>query len=814
MKKKNLHLWIWAALICGLSLAVTSCKDDDKNEPSAEEKAEQAKEQADIFWGVMDELAGIDAITDDYQNKTFEPIIGTASQDNPQHRIVATNDMNTAANRFNWLIGEEKVDENTAEYTWQNDAVGTLIYRKSTDGKSWATVDVSIKQMPRLERIIYMKPSQGSDNKAFEGTAYYRFGDIVKKKNKDGKDEYWICVRPCFGPEEKEKSHWISIDRLPSNNIWSYTGSNGIDYALPTGLGDNDEHAQNFAEMLYAICFPNQWEDNIINNPKVSVLKKGVPMFGDFNKTNLKYHRKYFWKRVQEAWGNNGILMEKVFGLSDPVTLLSRMLSGDGLYLLTKGYSWITKGPFATNSPTLYRYHFTNGTGVESNMHHGGKKEKVTKEVIKSEIPLNVKDYTPFGWINNPFFGTDTRHYVVRFASGAQLASDRSENPKEKLNGVEDVYNYNKYYNIDVNENPAPETFDESGNSSSSQQTGFKDRAYYTVGDIVKDENDNLWVCVQPSAHHNADLFKEQPYSYFVSFDLMALGGAQLVFLPTSKELTAQILFSLEVLFHNYQKHVNNPISEYHKRVQHINEKLQLKLGDLIAVRDTLHKYSNTEQAAYVECSFVSAIYREGNELRVLRLIGDYTVEQANGVRDWSWKFYTNYSNSNTPMRFEDLGDPDMISSYNKDKWVTLPWHDIYTKSRTTDNTGPRTATMPVQEDDRYAFYLVSGRNDQYKDIFPANLTMPTNMYREPLIAFAVHRVWDAGVKSTRFEDSNETFTEYSMMKDTNPSFAEDETGATSLISDVYIKYCLDDIFLNGEKWQFRMDNTTPFTKD
>ena len=32
MKKNVFNLWFLAALVCGMSLSVTSCKDDDKND--------------------------------------------------------------------------------------------------------------------------------------------------------------------------------------------------------------------------------------------------------------------------------------------------------------------------------------------------------------------------------------------------------------------------------------------------------------------------------------------------------------------------------------------------------------------------------------------------------------------------------------------------------------------------------------------------------------------------------------------------------------------------------------------------------------
>ena len=477
MKKKVFNIWLLAALVCGLSLSVTSCKDDDK-EMSSEEQEQKAIEQAEeenTVYSVLDNLANLSDAPADFLSGSYLPSIGVADDGDEGTRIVNTNDMETAAKRFADLVGAE-ITEDTQTYTWSNDAVGTMTYTKSSDGRSWATVDVNIKQIHGLNKIIYRSPEQADNNGKFDGTAYYRFGDVVKKENADGNEEFWICVRPCFGPEGKEDSHWVTVSSLPQANIFAYhSETNDIDYALPTKIGDNHEHSQNFAEMLFAIFFPEEWENNIINNPKTGIFSKGIPMFNDFDKANLKYHRQFFWQRVRKAWtdpkaltnanGNNaGItLLSSLFGQDGTEEYFMNMLkSADGLNLLTNGYSWWTK---TSNYPTLYRYRFVNGEGKESNMHmepikHNALKNyhSVSAEVIKAKIQLNcIKDYskvTP-GWVMSNFFGSENKHYIIRHATGADLSSDGKEKPKEALKGVEEVYRYNKYYNItDLNVEP------------------------------------------------------------------------------------------------------------------------------------------------------------------------------------------------------------------------------------------------------------------------------------------------------------------------------------------------------------------------
>ena len=89
----------------------------------------------------------------------------------------------------------------------------------------------------------------------------------------------------------------------------------------------------------------------------------------------------------------------------------------------------------------------------------------MSAEVIKSKIKLNcVEDYIEgnLGWVESDFFATSNKHYIIRHATGAELATNKKENPKEPLTGVDEVYRYNKYYNI-TNLDDAPEITEKLG---------------------------------------------------------------------------------------------------------------------------------------------------------------------------------------------------------------------------------------------------------------------------------------------------------------------------------------------------------------
>ena len=459
--KNLMNFMLMAALMCGMSLTITSCKDDDKDnnndQQQQEQQAKEAEEQAEReikCFAILNQLASV-TNPDGFLTKTYEPTIGTADENDANIRIVNTNTMEAAALRFADLA-EVDIDENTPSYTWKDDMLGTMTYTKSTDGKSWATVDVSIKQMPHLTKIIYRSGEQGDNNGAFKGRAYYRFGDVIAygfyDREKGAVYELWVCVRPAFGPEGKDKSHWICIDNnLPEGNIKEHsTDDDEQTWYLPTALGDSKEHMQNFAEMIYAMLDPDNWEANIRNKNN-----KKLRMFTDFDKAKVDYHNKYFWKRVSKQWDQEytvqkktATLWEHVFGMTKDE--LKTMLNANGLRLLHNGYSWqwwLTEFLGGWNC-TLYEATYKNGTGEKANMHDAQyntikKKMKITDKGKTSYVFFscwnmsNVDNY-------KEFFGNNYRRYCVRYATGTGLGASQNWTPtvKDKIAGTEDLYTY------------------------------------------------------------------------------------------------------------------------------------------------------------------------------------------------------------------------------------------------------------------------------------------------------------------------------------------------------------------------------------
>ncbi len=445
--KRLLNIALMAATVCCLSLAVTSCKDDDNSNNGGNNsgQADGATDAADRFWAVAANLVSPFDVTDDYADKTFEPTIGEPTDGNTTVRVVVTADEETAAANFSAIV-DANLTAGATTYTYHDDAVGTLTYNKSADGKSLATVDVSIKQIPGLQRIVYKTPDQMGENAVHDGVPYYSFGDIVSRTRTDGVKEYWICIHPAFTKQGLTEVIWASVSQLPEKNVWTYKGSNNITYKLPTGLGNNKEYMKNLTELLLAMESPDKWEKNLTDGPT------DMKAFGDIKKENLQYINKHFWTLVGRDWSNKHYA-DSIFG-ANRASLVEK-LNSDGLKFIYHGKNWKTS---VSNKPTLWESVIKNG--AENSQEANARSlewHDVTKEVIKKQITIDCigQLQNVSQWVNKDFFGSQEPRYIFRFAKSKELAGKKKTIYESIADGnnIKDVYLYNEAHHITVGAN-------------------------------------------------------------------------------------------------------------------------------------------------------------------------------------------------------------------------------------------------------------------------------------------------------------------------------------------------------------------------
>ena len=433
-------------LLLVMAMTAVCCAKDPAPAPAPAPGADDEQ----IFWNIVGQLTNPENYTPNYKDKTFEPTIGVPRDESSYDRAVPTNDLAAAAARFANLVGLENFAPETPAYTFSHPAVGTLTYTRTTDGTSLATVRVNIRQMPHLSGIVYMTAQQmGYNDRCFRGAAYYRFGDVIARTLPEGKTEYWVCVRPSFGPEQKQISRWICVNTVPDKFVAQLSGTGQEWYVPNSGICRDNENMQNLAEMMYAIAHPAQWEENVslYNKRTAAFYDIGMPFFTDFDKNQIQYHNRYFWERVQKAWTDMG-LFQTVFGV-EKENFLNRM-DADGLHFLYRGNIWNALNWVCT----LFEAVYTEGTAdIEHNMHHA-EYSRAENDVRNLTLDCRSMSGNTANYIG--FFNNDGAYrWVIRHSSGQDLASDGRYSVKHAISGFTDVYRYNDYYGpVDLEAEP------------------------------------------------------------------------------------------------------------------------------------------------------------------------------------------------------------------------------------------------------------------------------------------------------------------------------------------------------------------------
>ena len=729
-----------------------------------------------VFWGVVGQLVDNREITPDYKGKTFKANIGSPDGGDESVRIVSVNSLTAAVDRFNGLT-QSSITETTTSYTWQDKRVGSLVWNLTSDNSSWATVDVSIPSVPSLHKIIYRSPEQGDTNGSVgdNGSAYYRFGDVIKRnRQEDGSPEYWICVRPAFGPEGKGKSHWVSVSPLPMSHIWPYnstkadqqgmpfTASNGMEYGLPTLIGDDVEWHQDLAEMLFAIMYPEEWFTNAFNLYSTNILGMidGLRIFNDFGRDNLKYHNKEFWKNVQQQWKAKNIV-QAVFGVTYDemaAALNPNNANAQGLHLLYNGYSWNTT---TSNKPKLFQLHYTSGEGDKEKNMHKQTKTTVSAQVVtprnqvesNTNFPLNVFNL----YLNRPylsearFFGDDKPRWIVRYATGEELSNNGNYDPQQPIAGFSknnEVYRYYKDAYPEKNLTDAPEITLEGGGY------GYSGRAHYRWGNVYKDEKGDKWFVVNQAGNDigGDDISNERsPYTELISFGTAGLtptsNNSRITNLPTLDQALRCYLFLYHITVYSLDRDTDELLNDDPITGRTALSILRNAGVDVRKIVQAIYPQDNDPRNASLACCIAYSDPSSTLGQTLLRCV----VNFQNPQRDPNMYFWTLYPSapdnqtqfvqnfSNIKILLQDIADQTLVNKYAPDTYAVQPLAP-QTKPDTDLNTQ---RSIRTQADDRAR----NVRNYYYDMNTFANLQYPGSMWNEPVLVFRYTRVRDLGDK-------------------------------------------------------------------
>jgi hypothetical protein len=637
--------------------------------------------------------------------------------------------------------------------------------------------------MPGLQKIVYRTQDQTGANGTFDGTAYYRFGDVAKRTYNDPDDnnkqkvEYWICVRPAVGPAGKKTSHWVTVSPPPRKNIWPSVGdpipfkdSHDRQWSLPTGIGTNKEHMQNLAELLYALMYPNKWSENL--DPKYSPNPK---MWYDFKPERYKLNNKWFFKSVRLAWDKGGSKTVKRKNLFSTILGFTGIeyesnVTKFGVNLLYDGYSWWTSVSWKAS---LYEAHYKNGSGKESNMH------KVTYNTVKKDVEnfktsINIyADYTQeHPYVQSAeFFGDEGPRYIVRHATGEDLCGKEPDvytSIVSPTNGLEDYYRYNDYYNMGVGTQWDPEECTE---EIYNQRKGNTGSPYYEAGDILLDETDqSRWLCFRGSSQ---PLMDNEEEALFVSFDKITTNGNVATNVIKNDDNFVHDLFYFTTFYKEMtesQWEARTFICDSAKHYMNLDfNKLGIMRDSVYIIVDKNGKPvtgKNGEQILNSSSSpsFFNVAYDDGSTDKqpLLRVVYDLTRSGKYRTADpmdnlMYWRFYKHYMKydpnrpyteeetaklswtgwskwvlpwviDNRKICLQDVADQQLVNEYNQDKWVVLPLRKQVERGK------PRTAA--------------DGNAKTLSNYFLNNGTFATNstgMYNEPVLFMRIMRLEDEG---------------------------------------------------------------------
>ena len=445
MKKTNLHLWLIGALMCGLSLSVTSCKSDDDNGNGGDnELVEDGLSEEDaLAWSWVSVMTDETTQETGWQSKSFDVTIGLQSDNDPAARLIIVSDLDEAKASFASIAGCSPEELNGSK-TISAGNYGSMTWNISEPGApNIATVEVK-SPLLKITKLIYCTEEQSPDNAAnITGNCYYRLGDVVE----DTDGFYWVCVRPSFLGKKNNDSYWVNIFNaaesgrgvktgklpgIPQSNIYSKYNNvkkyNNNTILLPTGLKENRQQNYNLANLIWALINP----DDYLNNIKKSATGlAGLPS---------KYHGKQYLKMVNEKWKEFGIY-EKLFNRTK-----EQMGEFDAFYFFYNGYHWkqgTTAGVWMYLSEG-YEPKYSgkvNDDDILFEMKEAGYGFDVRR--YASDPKQDTKCASTNGKKMAPAkqFDGDNAYWVIRVVTGKQL--DKNYKPYKEMGSVWTTYSFN-----------------------------------------------------------------------------------------------------------------------------------------------------------------------------------------------------------------------------------------------------------------------------------------------------------------------------------------------------------------------------------
>ena len=533
--KKQFNLLLMAALVCGLSFGLTSCKDDKDDGGKGDDPEElipaTETEEANAAYTWLINMTDAEEFGDDWASKTYEPTIGIESKNQANTRIVVVADLDQAKLNFASISGFS-ISELSISQSQTIEGVGTLTWTPSATGASnLATVDVSTKLIPHLTQIVYCTIDQVGDNGGYKGTAYYRFGDVIE----DADGYFWVCVKPAFGTGKgaQQTSYWINILNRDPNNGKSSEGTvppipkenmetsydkvyNDNTIILPTKLQSTKEMTHNLANLVWALLYPEKYHKTVGDD--------GIGIGG----YEYKYNGEEFVRRVARMWKEKGI-WEKLFNRT-----YDEMKQINKLNFYYNGYHFTPKihlgssnlGCAIVMGTQQYEKSYVTTTKQDEaknlEMKEAGAGFDMRRYCSDPEQNPDCAKSGKAGYAPAKQFSSENGYWIVRMKTGKQIIGKLTQpSVYAYLTNTTELYRYNASYNIAAGDNTPVEdesTLNDSKNVSNAPDEGKG--GTYMIGDVLQDQDKGgRWFCISGSPQHEMFPGVTDNEAWFISFD-------------------------------------------------------------------------------------------------------------------------------------------------------------------------------------------------------------------------------------------------------------------------------------------------------
>ncbi len=526
MKKEALTLSKFTlALGLGLSLSITSCKDNDLADGGNHNGDKDYTELTDLEWQkqqslqcLMGAVAGLDSLPQNWNDATFtaNPTIGEAADGATPYsvRLVPTSSADEAYREF-CSMTQSSMTSTATNQTWSQEGIGTMRFEVNNTPSLYATLHVNVQQLPTLQEIRFVPPTALGDNGDNNKEAYYSFGDIIEKTEGNQKT-YWVCVRPVDVSKKLKTSHWCTLQLLPSN----YKTLESKTLVLPTALcnnrSDGERMTQNFFNLLRSLADPTLYADE-----SVAGLDKFTQEEFPWNQVRTTSHiwdLNSFWSKfMPEKYADcRNSEVKKLFTEPDEL---------DAIY-----YGYTSKSSYFGQGETTYKVYNVHLTcNDEFNQTNRTLFNNVTPQTRNVNWEKDERNFV----VNfNDFYSDPNRYvskmeenqsFIVRYKTGAQL--------QERFLSTANDYEPEYSFTVSTPKAAINEIFvykDKMSKGVRNKQNKFY--PFFTLGDIVSkfyderskyqlDENE-YHLCVLPALNNHNIASDDKNYSdlaYFIN---------------------------------------------------------------------------------------------------------------------------------------------------------------------------------------------------------------------------------------------------------------------------------------------------------